>query len=182
MFPVLGRRLTVLMGVLLSGCGSDLYQTAIVVGTVTCNGQPALGGFVVFEPMDAPEKTGRPKGEPGSMSRGQVAQDGSFTLMTEVRGTDQPKRGALIGPHRVSFVLPKSTPWEMDPGDSWLPPESQAKLKAELASRPVFPKLPCGAEIMPTQVDVVDGENRFEFTLAGAPRRALTPARRLPTD
>jgi hypothetical protein len=53
----------------------------------------------------------------------------------------------------------------MDPGDSWLPPESQAKLKEEFASRPVFAELPCGADIVPAQVEVFDGDNQFEFTL-----------------
>ena len=110
-----------LLGVLAGGCGSDPYQLAEVTGRVTCNGKPALGGYVVFMPMDAPEKTGRPTGQPGGLSRGLVQEDGSFTLTMDPKGTYPERLGALIGPHQVSFIAPRTEAVEWDSRDDWLP-------------------------------------------------------------
>ena len=154
------------LGILCSGCGVNLYETAEVSGRVTCNGKPAVGGFVVFEPIDAPEKTGRPKGEPGRISRGMVQEDGSFTLVMDPRGADLASRGALIGPHRILFVPPLTEPPAWNPSDDWLPEEDKKKLKEELAATPVFEPLECGPEgITPGEVEVKPGSNEFEFTL-----------------
>lgn len=156
------------------GCGTDLYPKATVTGRVMCGDKPAWGGVVTFQPVDAPEKTGRPKGEPGGVSRGQVQEDGSFRLTYEARGMHAAEDGAVTGPHRVVFIPPQSTPWEWNPQDDWLPEEEKAKLKEELAKRPVYPKLDCGAELTPAAVEVKSGSNEFEFTLqAAAPQKAV---------
>ena len=42
------------------GCG-DPYQLAPVSGRVTYDGKPLEGATVIFSPMNAPEKTGRPR-------------------------------------------------------------------------------------------------------------------------
>jgi hypothetical protein len=155
-----------MLGMLCSGCGENLYETAEVTGRVTCNGKPAVGGYVVFEPIDAPEKTGRPAGNPGRIARGIVQEDGSFTLVLDPRGPELAKEGAFTGPHRISFIPPLTEPIPWDPADNWLPPEDQEKLKKELAATPVFKPLECGPEgITPTEVEVKPGTNEFEFTL-----------------
>lgn len=149
-----------------AGCVKSDYQVVPVTGKVVCNGAPAWGGSIVFHPVDAPERTGRPQGTPGRASAGIIQEDGSFQLMMRASAMGSEQQGALTGPHRVSFLLPKSTPWEWNPEDNWLPPEEQQKLKKELAERPVYPKLPCGDQITPGEVEVTaGGKNFFEFVL-----------------
>jgi len=133
------------------GCGSSAYETAPVSGTVMCGDKPATGGTVTFQPIDAPDKTGRPAGEPGRVSRGMVGEDGSFTLMTDPAAGQSPTAGAVTGPHRVSFILPQSTPWEMAGADKSLPPEEQERIKAELAAKPVYPALDSDGTISPAE-------------------------------
>jgi hypothetical protein len=155
-----------------AGCSDDPYKLTEVTGTVTCNGKPAWGGFVVFEPVDASEKTGRPPGEPGGVSRGIVGEDGSFTLMMDPKGEYEQRDGALTGPHRVSFLPPRTEPAEFSPADEWMPAEEKERAKAELAAIPVFKPLDCGNAISPNEVEVVQGgENNFSFTLSGEPMR-----------
>ncbi|HTI49311.1 MAG TPA: hypothetical protein VL475_00115 [Planctomycetaceae bacterium] len=168
----------------LAGCGDSLYQAAPVTGTVLCDGKPATGGVVVFQPADAPKETGRPEGEPGLTSTGIVGEDGTFTLMVEARGFDSPRTGALIGPHHVFFRPPRTTPWELDPSDRALPPEQLAKLKEELAKRPVYKPLACGDRINPDTTTVKAGKNSFQFTLAAPTPNATAakPRKRAYTD
>ena len=97
--------LFVLLLGMICGC-SDAYPKAVVTGRVMCGDKPAFGGVVTFQPLDAPEKTGNPAGNPGGISRGKVEQDGTFRLTYESRGADREQVGAVIGPHRVSFILP----------------------------------------------------------------------------
>lgn len=154
------------LGILCSGCGDDLYERAEVTGRCTCNGKPAVGGYVIFEPIDAPEKTGRPKGNPGRIARGMVKEDGSFSMVLDPRGAELAAEGAFTGPHRVSFLPPLTEPIPWNPADDWLEPEEKEKVKAELAAIPIFEPLECGAEgITPGEVEVNPGSNEFEFTL-----------------
>jgi hypothetical protein len=164
------------LGLLAGGCGSNLYELAEVTGTVTCNGEPALGGWVIFQPIDDPERTGRPPGEPGGVSRGIVKEDGSFTLTMDALGSNEPRPGALIGPCRVAFMPPRTEAVRWDPQDNWLPEEDKQKLKEQLASYEVFEPLECGTTIAPGEVEVVDGANTFEFTLSGPPIRPRRPS------
>jgi hypothetical protein len=99
-------RALALGGIVLSvwGCGSNLYELAEVTGKVTCNGEPALGGWVIFEPIDAPEQTGRPPGEPGGVSRGIVKEDGSFTLMMDAKGSYERDPAHSLGPVAFPFI------------------------------------------------------------------------------
>lgn len=177
-------RAFVLGGIVLSvwGCGSNLYELAEVTGKVTCNGAPALGGWVIFEPIDAPEKTGRPPGEPGGVSRGIVKEDGSFTMTMDAKGSYEARPGALVGPCRVSFMPPRTEPVRWDPQDDWLPEEDKQKLKEQLASYEVFEPLECGTIITPSEVEVTDGENEFEFTLSGPPVRPRRAPGASPSD
>lgn len=157
-------------GALMTGCGSNAYEMAHVTGTVTCNGKPAIGGFVIFEPLDAPDKTGRPEGNPGRPSRALVGEDGRFTLVYDPGAGSKEVTGAVTGPHKVTFIQPQTTPAKWNPQDDWLPDEEKEKLKAELAARPVYEPLECGSVITPAQVDVQPGTNEFSFTLeAGSP-------------
>lgn len=166
-------------GLLLSGCGDTVYEMGEVSGKVTCSGKPAWGGVLIFEPLDAPEKTKRPKGSPGRRSQGLVQEDGTFTLTYEPGGGGSASSGALTGPHRVTFIQPQSTPWKWNPQDDWLPAEEKEKLKAELAARPVYPELPCGDALTPGEVEVKAGGNSFEFTLAEGKPRPQRPGKQM---
>jgi hypothetical protein len=151
-----------LAGSLLSGC-SNPYQRAPVRGRVTCQGKPATGGVVIFQPLDAPGKTGRPAGHPGGASSGTVGPDGSFTL-TALDGKSG--AGALLGPHQVLFEMPptKRPPITADDRLVLSPAELKA-LQEDIARRPIYPPLPCSANITPGEVDVKPGQNEFVFTL-----------------
>ncbi|MCI0457606.1 MAG: hypothetical protein L0Z62_11600 [Gemmataceae bacterium] len=152
-----------LVGSLLSGCGSNLYQRAPVHGRVTCQGKPATGAVVVFQPLDAPAKTGRPAGHPGSASSGTVGADGTFTL-TAMDGKSGD--GALLGPHQVIFQPPPTQRPPITADDrSVLSPQELKALQEDIARRPIYPPLPCTDNITPGEVDVQRGENTFEFTL-----------------
>jgi hypothetical protein len=142
-----------------------MYKKAVVTGKVMCGDKPAYGGVVTFQPVDDPDKTGRPSGNPGGVSRGLVDQDGTFRLTYEARGSDKEMDGAVIGPHRVTFILPMTEPQKWSSQDDWLPEEEKAKLKEELANKPVYPKLACGSEITPAEVEVQAGTNEFTFQL-----------------
>jgi hypothetical protein len=162
---------------ILSGCGgADSYEKAVVTGRVMCGDKPAWGGYITFEPIDAPDKTGRPEGNPGGRSVAQVDKDGNFRLTYEARGANSEEDGAVIGPHEVAWTPPQTEPRKWSAQDNWLPEEEKAKLKAEMAAEPVYPKLNCGLAITPSQVEVQPGENNFAFTLeetARAPRPAV---------
>src|SRR5206468_2166642 len=86
------------------GCRQDPYRLVDVGGSVTtCEGKPAAGGTVVFYPIDEPEATGRPRGNPGREARGTVPADGTFYLTTI---GIKPARGAVTGKHQVAFEMP----------------------------------------------------------------------------
>jgi hypothetical protein len=152
-----------LAGGVANGCGSNLYEHAPVRGRVTCDGKPATGGKVLFLPRDDSAKTGRPAGHSGSASSGTVSADGTFTL-TSVDGKSGD--GALIGPHQVVFELPPTKRPPITADDRLaLSPEELKALQEDIARRPIYPPLPCGATITPATVEVKRGENQFEFTL-----------------
>jgi hypothetical protein len=151
----------VLIGGLLTGCGSK-YQLAKVQGRVTCQGKPATGGEVVFQPIDAPDKTGRPEGHPGTPSRGTVGPDGTFALTVDGKSD----AGALVGPHRVLFRMPPTKrPALLAEERESMSPEEIKAVEEEFRQRPVYPPLPCSANVTPGEVEVKPGDNQFEFTL-----------------
>ncbi len=173
---VIRRAAFAVAGLLLAGCGDSVYEFAEVTGKVTCDGKPAWGGVLIFEPLDAPDKTGRPKGQPGRRSHGLVKEDGTFTLTYEPGGGGKAASGAITGPHRITFIQPQSTPWKWNSADDWMAPEEKDKLKADLASRSVYPELSCGDVLTPGEVEVKAGGSSFEFTLGGdkpKPKRAI---------
>jgi len=148
---------------LFGGCG-DPYQTVPVTGKLTLDGKPVEGASVVFTPVNAPEKTGRPDGQPGKVSRGKVGADGSFTL-----AQDDGTPGAVVGPHKVMFE-PGMTQRPGIPGSEreLMTPEDIAKLEAQIAAMPIYPPLPSGLAITPAEVEVKSGENSFDFQLSPA--------------
>ena len=162
----------------LSGCGDSTYRTAPVTGTVLCNGKPAVGGAIIFQPIDQPDATGRPAGNPGWPSRGKVGEDGAFSLSYLAPDGRSELTGALLGPHKVVFVAPPTVAPPWDPSHNDLPEEEKARLRAELAAFKTYPELECGTELSIEEVDVVEGENQFEFTLSG--QKATRPARPRP--
>jgi hypothetical protein len=151
-----------MVGSLFSGCGNP-YQMAPVRGRMTCNGKPATGGVVIFQPMDAPEKTGRKPGHPGSASSGTIGEDGTFTL-TSVDGKSG--AGALLGPHRIIFQPPPTRRPTIPAEERALMSPEEIKEVAETIRRmPIYPPLPCSTNATPGEVEVKPGGNEFEFTL-----------------
>jgi hypothetical protein len=144
------------------GC-SNPYQQAIVRGRVTCDGKPVPGAVIKFQPLDAPQQTGRPSGHTGSASSGTVNEDGTFTL-TSLDGVSG--EGALIGPHMVIFEPPPTTKPTLTADERELmSPEEIKKWEEEFSRRPVYPPLACSNVISPAEVEVKPGENEFVFTL-----------------
>ncbi|MBN2293372.1 MAG: hypothetical protein JXM70_13165 [Pirellulales bacterium] len=70
-----------------TGCGHGLDYTTKVTGTVTVNGKPANGFYVVFNP---------PKGRPAN---GTTDSQGRFSL-----STFDPGDGAVLGEHVVTIT------------------------------------------------------------------------------
>jgi hypothetical protein len=159
----------VLIGGQVLGCGGNSYRLAVVRGRVTCQGKPAAGGLVIFVPVDAPEQTGRPSGQSGRPSRGTVEADGTFTLTCDLVADGKPGEqapGALVGPHRVLFKMPRTTRATLDADTKYVLSGAELKAEAErLARLPVYPPLPCSDKIQPGEVVVKPGDNEFEFTL-----------------
>ena len=145
-----------------AGCSGNPYEFAPVRGRITCDDKPAAGGVITFQPIDAPEKTGRPAGHSGTASTAMVGEDGTFTL----KSIDGSSEGALIGPHQVLFQAPptKRPTLSADDRASMTPDELKAA-EAEIASRPVYPPLACSTNVAPSEVEVKPGENEFVFTL-----------------
>jgi hypothetical protein len=106
------------------------------------------------------------------VSRAIVQEDGTFRLVYEARGANDAEDGALTGPHRVTFISPMTEPPKWSPQDDWLPEEEKARLKEQRANAKVYPELPCGIALTPGEVEVLDGENNFEFTLEAEPTAA----------
>ncbi len=146
------------------GCKADPYKLAPVTGTVTsCEGKPAAGGVVVFAPVDNPDVTGRKSGNPGREARGEVGADGTFTLTTI---GIPPRRGAVTGPHRITFEMPTGRRPALSADDkASMTPDEIKKIEAEFASRVVHPPLPCSDKIQPEEVVVKADGNHFEFKL-----------------
>jgi len=98
-----------------------------------------------------------------------VGEDGTFTLVCDLVADGKPGEqapGALVGPHRVTFTMPRTTRATLDADTKYV--LSGAELKAEeerLARLPVYAPLPCGDKITPGEVEVKAGENEFEFVL-----------------
>jgi hypothetical protein len=153
----------VCFAICLAGC-SNQYELATVRGRVlTCEGKPAAGGVVIFRPMDDPEATGRPKGNPGREARGTVAEDGTFTLTTI---GIEPAPGAVTGRHTVSFQMPPTRRPVLLPDEkAGMSAEEARQVEAEFASRPVYAPIPCSDQIQPAEVTVVSGDNDLEFKL-----------------
>jgi hypothetical protein len=166
MWKLAGARSIVLLvaivALMLSGCGNQ-YKFAPVKGRITCNGKPAAGGIIIFQPMDDPKKTGRPSGHSGMASSATIAEDGSFTLKA-IDGTSGD--GALIGPHQIIFQAPPTTRFTIPAEDrAVMSPEEIKATEEEIARRPIYPPLACSTNVEPAEVEVKAGSNEFEFKL-----------------
>jgi hypothetical protein len=88
----------------MAGCGeSEVY--APVSGKVIMDGEPLVGGHVLFQPIASPDDI-----NPGMPSKGITDDQGRYSLRLV-----QPDRdGVLIGRHRVMITIPAE---ENVPGD-----------------------------------------------------------------
>lgn len=82
------RLLASLLCVCLLGCGKSHPPVAKVMGTVTYEGKPAIGGRVLFLPDGG-----------GKQGLGSIQPDGTFEL-----GTFSTNDGALVGKHHAMVV------------------------------------------------------------------------------
>jgi len=82
------RQLLALTCLFLIGCGSGLYR---VTGKITFDGKPMVGGGAIsFIPLGD---------KPGKAPGGEIAEDGTYTLMT-----DKPGDGSMLGEFRVAVT------------------------------------------------------------------------------
>ena len=158
----------VLFAVLIAGCGSGEYRVIEISGKVlTCKGEPAEGGTILFSPIPDPEAESSKQANPGRESRGAVAADGTFTVSTVATLSTPSEPGAIIGTHRVTFQMPPTATPRLTPGEKAdMSAAEIKKLEAEFASRPVFKPIPCGITLTPNVVTVSDEQTTFEFTLS----------------
>lgn len=154
----------VVVAAAMNGCGKNDYPLVDITGKVmTCEGKPAVGGTVVFYPIDDPSASGRPKGNPGREARGVVGEDGTFKL-TSIGTPPQP--GVVTGRHTVEFLHPPMTRPKLTAADkAVMGPEEIKTLEAEYATRPIYPQLPCSLKTSPAEVTVTPEQTQFEFTL-----------------
>jgi hypothetical protein len=146
----------------LAGC-SNPYQQAPVRGRVTCNGKPAVGGTIIFQPLDAPARTGRPAGEPGIASSGVIGEDGSFVLASIDASLGG---GAVIGPHQLIFQAPPTQRPTISADERAVMSPEEIQAAEEVNARlPVYPPLDCSTTLAPAEVEVKPGNNEFAFTL-----------------
>lgn len=150
--------------IFLTGCRGSLYKLVEIHGKVTtCEGKPATGGKVTFYPIDDPETTGRPAGNPGREAYGVVGEDGSFKLTT-IGIPEAP--GVILGRHRVTFEMPPTKRPVLPAGDrANMTPEEIKKNEADFASRPVYAPIPCSDQLEPSEVNVTKAGDQFEFKL-----------------
>jgi hypothetical protein len=170
--------LCALLIVPINGCGNSQYKTATVTGSVFCDGEPAAGGTVILRPIDAPDKTGRPKNMPGPSATAIVEDDGTFSLSLIPIGDDTGTSGALIGPHEVIFGMPPTGARKVARRREEPSPEELAKTQEDLEDEPVYKPLACGRAIWPDTVDVKPGKNVFDFVLLPKSFEPQQPERR----
>jgi hypothetical protein len=151
----------------LAGCGGSLYETAEVTGTLMCGAKPAYGGVIIFRPIDDPKATGRPPGEPGQGSSATVEKDGTFRMLLGLLPSEDRQSGALIGRHQVFYEPPRTKPVPLDPQEyEGRTPQQVQEIRDKFDTLyPVFPPLACGVQIAPTEVEVKDSDNSFNFTI-----------------
>ena len=147
------------------GCRRNAYAPVEVRGQVTtCEDKLAVGGTVVFYPIDDPSASGRPAGNPGREARGTVGDDGTFSLTTI---GIPPTPGAVTGRHSVAFEMPPTRRPSLSAEDKAnMTPDEIKQNEAEFASRPVYAPIPCSNQLDPSEVTVTaKGPNFFEFKL-----------------
>jgi hypothetical protein len=93
MMRAMCRCLSLAAIVALAGCQQNSGpQLAPAGGVVRLNGKPLAGARLIFNPA-----SGRP-------AQGTADKDGRFQLSTM-----KPNDGAVVGPHRVAVIAPRST-------------------------------------------------------------------------
>jgi len=127
------------------GCSSsDQPDLGQVTGTVTLDGKPLTGVAVVFQP-----ETGRP-------ARGMTDAEGKYEL-TYIRET----KGTKVGPNRVEIAPSEEgeESGDVEAADGETQP-------APSPSKPGKPTVPARYNAQSElKVDVVPGENTFDFPL-----------------
>jgi hypothetical protein len=104
--------LTCLSLFLLCGCGRDLPPIGPLTGTVTLDGKPYANGSLMFTPTNG----GRP-------SVAATDENGKFEAMYNLD-----TRGALIGPHTITFEPSVEADGEEDEFKPYSPPAENFKV------------------------------------------------------
>jgi hypothetical protein len=114
--PAAGRSLLSAAGGLLlalasaAGCGGPGYDVVPVAGKVRLDGTPKAGVHVSFQPQAASGSV-----NPGPGSYGLTDAEGRYHLLL----VEPPGEGAVVGTHRVRFLLPGA---KADPTDDRVRP------------------------------------------------------------
>jgi hypothetical protein len=97
-WPVFGVCTAALLaGTLLGGCSKAGYKVVPVSGKVTLDGKPVPNLTVTFQPVAADSSAG-----PRPAAVGSTNDQGEYELT--VPDPSGPKKGALVGKHRVAFT------------------------------------------------------------------------------
>jgi hypothetical protein len=133
------------------GCGSGSeFETAVIRGTVTCNGQPVSAGTLSFAPMGEANQT---MVGPGTIAP--INPDGTF------------EAEVVVGAVRVGFTAPDIAGLEEEAaGTGEDAAEAKAALEAAKKAGPVTCNAPAEREIQ-----VVAGENNIDIELVKADAR-----------
>lgn len=91
------------IAMLVPGCSTDGYRTAMVTGSVSHKGRPVVGLYVRFAPVDG-QQLGRPP------SLGITGTDGRYVLFRP-NGVAR----AVTGPCTVTFSTPEGHPCDVPP-------------------------------------------------------------------
>lgn len=88
---------SVVLALLLAGCGGDSYQIAPVSGRITLDSKPLANAAVIFVPAAGAEVKNR---SPSSI--GTTDADGRYSLVLD---NESEMTGAVLGKHKVKITI-----------------------------------------------------------------------------
>lgn len=138
----------VLLGVTAVGCGGNTLATIEVTGTVTHNGAPVEGAYVMFSPV-----------EPGQGNPGYAVTDanGRYALATQQGAVGA---GTTPGHYKVTVTKTRRT----STGKTETTPEGE--MVEVMENQDLLPRRYKFAANTPLSAQVVEGQpNQFDFTL-----------------
>jgi len=136
------------------GCGPSGLKTSPVTGKVTIDGQPAVNCRIDFQPIH----------EANQVASGQIAEDGSYTLLTGVSGTP----GAMVGKYKVVLVPMGGDMAMGDEEPDYMSGSADPTAGPESEEPGMVPKEYMSAETTPKEVEVTSGANTINIDIQSA--------------